>query len=109
MNPRGTEEAPSFSPARPNEPTREANCTNLMEQVVERENLLSALRRVEKNKGAAGVDGMEIKSLRPFLIDNWTRIRDELLCGTYQPMPVRRVEIPKPRRWQTDARDTSGA
>ena len=50
VNLRGTEEAPSFSPARPNEPTREANCTNLMEQVVERENLLSALRRVEKNK-----------------------------------------------------------
>ena len=96
VNLRGTEEAPSFSPVRPNEPTREANCANLMEQVVERENLLSALRRVEKNKGAAGVDGMEIKSLRPFLMDNWTRIRDELLRGTYQPMPVRRVEIPKP-------------
>lgn len=96
MNPRGTEEVPSFPPARPNEPTREESCIDLMEQVVERENLLSALRRVEKNKGAAGVDGMEIKSLRPFLMENWQRIRSELLHGTYQPLPVRRVEIPKP-------------
>lgn len=96
VNPQGTEEAPSFSPARPEERTREANCIDLMEQVVERENLLSALRRVEKNKGAAGIDGMEIKSLRPFLMENWQRIRSELLYGTYQPLPVRRVEIPKP-------------
>lgn len=55
MNPQGTEEAPCFSPARPNEPAREASCIDLMEQVVERENLLSALCRVEKNKGVAGI------------------------------------------------------
>ncbi|MCL6627152.1 MAG: group II intron reverse transcriptase/maturase [Alicyclobacillus shizuokensis] len=69
---------------------------NLMEQVVERENMLLALHRVEENKGAAGVDGMEVKSLRPFLKEHWDRIREELLQGTYQPSPVRRVEIPKP-------------
>lgn len=96
VNPQGTEKAPSFSPARPDEPTREVDCINLMEQVVEQGNLLSALRRVEKNKGAAGVDGMEIKSLRPFLMEHWEGIRSELLQGTYQPSPVRRVEIPKP-------------
>jgi len=96
VNPQGTEEAPSFSPARPTEPIREVSCIELMEQVVERENLLSALRRVEKNKGAAGVDGMEINSLRPFLMEHWRSIRCEILQGTYQPAPVRRVEIPKP-------------
>lgn len=96
VNPRGPQEAPSFSPARPTEPIREAHCIDLMEQVVERGNLLSALHRVEKNKGAAGVDGMEIKSLRPFLMEHWERIRSEILRGTYQPSPVRRVEILKP-------------
>jgi retron-type reverse transcriptase len=67
-----------------------------MEKVVERSNMLRALHRVESNKGAAGVDGMEIKTLRPYLKEHWPRIREELLKGTYRPQPVRRVEIPKP-------------
>ncbi|QRF24713.1 group II intron reverse transcriptase/maturase [Alicyclobacillus sp. TC] len=67
-----------------------------MEQVVERENVLGALRRVEENKGKPGVDGMEVTELRPFLVQQWANIRSELLQGTYQPTPVRRVEIPKP-------------
>jgi RNA-directed DNA polymerase len=96
VNLRGTGEVPSSPTARPKEPTREVRQDLLMEQVVDRENMLTALHRVERNKGAAGVDGMEIKSLRPFLLDNWTHIRNQLLNGTYQPQPVRRVEIPKP-------------
>lgn len=96
VNPWEIEEVPSSSQARTKEPTREVRYDHLMEQVVERNNLLQALYRVEKNKGAAGVDGMAIKSLRPFLMDNWIRIREALLNGTYQPLPVRRVEIPKP-------------
>lgn len=96
VNPWGTEEAPSSSPARPNEPTREAQFDQLMEQVVARENLLVSLHRVERNKGAAGIDGMGIESLRPFLMQQWPLIREQLLNGTYQPSPVRRVEIPKP-------------
>lgn len=96
VNPWGIEEVPSSSPARAEELTREARYDHLMEQVVERNNLLQALYRVERNKGAAGVDGMAIKSLRSFLVNNWTRIRNELLSGNYQPLPVRRVEIPKP-------------
>jgi RNA-directed DNA polymerase len=96
VNPWGIEEVPSSSPAQTEEPTREARYDHLMEQVVERNNLLQALYRVERNKGAAGVDGMAIKSLRSFIVGNWTRIRDELLNGNYQPLPVRRVEIPKP-------------
>jgi len=67
-----------------------------MEQVVERKNMSQALGRVERNKGAAGVDGVEVKDLRPYLREHWLRVREELLEGTYKPKPVRRVEIPKP-------------
>ena len=96
VNPRGTEEVPSFPPAQTIETTREESCTNLMDWVVARDNMARALYRVESNKGAAGIDGMTIESLRPFLKDYWPEIREQLLNGTYQPNPVRRVEIPKP-------------
>ncbi|MBT9253157.1 MAG: group II intron reverse transcriptase/maturase, partial [Brockia lithotrophica] len=59
-------------------------------------NMLRALRRVEQNKGAPGIDGMEVKDLRAHLVNHWTRIREELLVGTYRPSAVRRVGIPKP-------------
>lgn len=72
------------------------NQTNLlMEQVVERGNLKEALERVEKNKGAHGVDRMPVTELRKYLRKHWNRIKQELLDGTYKPMPVRRFEIPK--------------
>ncbi|MEW9673310.1 hypothetical protein [Ammoniphilus sp. 3BR4] len=96
VNPQGTEEVPSSSPARFEETTREDHYNYLMDLVLERGNMLQALRRVEKNKGAAGVDGMEIQSLRPYLFTHWEDIRNQLLNGTYKPQPVRRVEIPKP-------------
>lgn len=96
VNPLEIEEVPSPSPARPIETTREMRYDHLMERVVERNNLLQALHRVERNKGAAGVDGMAVKSLRSYLLNNWPHIREELLNGTYRPLPVRRVEIPKP-------------
>lgn len=69
---------------------------NLMEKVVERSNLKKALERVENNKGAAGIDGMQTCELRQFLKANWTNIKQALLDGTYKPAPVRRFEIPKP-------------
>ena len=69
---------------------------NLMEKVVERNNLKRALERVESNKGAPGVDKMQVKELLPYLKEHWSRIKQELLDGTYKPTPVRRVEIPKP-------------
>jgi len=69
---------------------------HLMEKVVERGNLKKALERVESNKGAPGVDNMQVKELLPFLKAHWQRIKQELLEGTYKPAPVRRVEIPKP-------------
>jgi RNA-directed DNA polymerase len=68
----------------------------LMEEVCERENLKEALRRVRANGGSPGVDGMRVEELGDYLKDNWPKIREQLLSGTYQPQPVRRVEIAKP-------------
>ena len=68
----------------------------MMEAVVERENLQRAYKRVVGNKGAAGVDGMTVEELKPFLQAEWVHIREELLSGSYTPSPVLRVEIPKP-------------
>jgi RNA-directed DNA polymerase len=68
----------------------------LIDQVVSRTNLIRAYERVVRNKGAAGVDGITVDDLMPYCREHWSRIREELLNGTYQPQPVRRVEIPKP-------------
>jgi group II intron reverse transcriptase/maturase len=68
----------------------------LMQQVLERNNLHCALKQVQRNKGAPGVDGMTVDDLPEYLKHNWLRIREDLLNGTYKPKPVRRVEIPKP-------------
>lgn len=68
----------------------------MMELVVGRENLIAALKRVEQNKGGAGVDGMTTDMLRGWLVENWPRVRQELLDGSYQPQPVRRMTIAKP-------------
>jgi group II intron reverse transcriptase/maturase len=67
----------------------------LMERVVERDNLLAALKRVRKNKGSPGIDGMTVDGLSDFLRENWERIRATLLDGSYRPNAVRRQEIPK--------------
>jgi RNA-directed DNA polymerase len=67
----------------------------LMSAVVDRPNMLRAYARVCRNKGAAGVDGMEIADLGDYLKLHWAEHRKELLEGTCQPQPVRKVEIPK--------------
>lgn len=67
-----------------------------MEEVVERQNVLAALRRVRANKGSPGIDGMTVDELEPYLVGNWPEIRARLLDGSYQPQPVKKVEIPKP-------------
>src|SRR6201988_3072190 len=67
-----------------------------MEEVCERENCKQALRRVKANKGSPGVDGMTVHELPVYLKQHWTKIREQLLLGTYTPQPVKRVEIPKP-------------
>ncbi len=76
-------------------PEGSAAPTGLMEAIVERENMRRALGQVKRNKGAPGVDGMTIDELTPHLKVHWPAIRTRLLDGTYQPQPVRRVEIPK--------------
>jgi len=68
----------------------------LIDQVVSRENLIRAYERVVRNQGAAGVDGMTVDDLMPYCREHGSRIREALLTGTYQPEPVRKVEIPKP-------------
>jgi RNA-directed DNA polymerase len=67
-----------------------------MEEVCNRGNLERAWQRVRSNKGGPGVDGMTIDSAKAHLREHWPNIRSQLLEGTYQPLPVKRVEIPKP-------------
>jgi len=64
--------------------------------VLRRENMQTAHARVVSNGGAPGVDGMTVEALWEYCREHWPRIRQELLGGTYEPQPVRRVEIPKP-------------
>jgi len=68
---------------------------SLMEEVVQRGNAKAALKRVRQNKGSPGVDGMTVDELPEYLVENWEAIREQLLAGSYQPIPVKRQEIPK--------------
>jgi RNA-directed DNA polymerase len=68
----------------------------LMEEVLRRENVMAAHKRVVQNGGAPGVDGMTVGALLPYCREHWARIREALLSGTYVPHAVRRVDIPKP-------------
>jgi RNA-directed DNA polymerase len=72
------------------------NSEQLMEEVCGRENCLRAWKRVKSNKGSAGVDGVTVEQLPDYLKEHWPALREQLLAGTYQPQPVKRVEIPKP-------------
>ena len=67
----------------------------LLEGIVSPENLNNAYKRVVRNKGAGGVDGMKVDELLQYLKDNGKEIRESVLAGKYKPAPVRRVEIPK--------------
>ena len=77
-------------------PRAEALAQNVMEEVVEAANLRRAWKRVRSNNGSPGVDGMTTKELSAYLKEAWPRLKEELLAGTYQPQPVKRVEISKP-------------
>jgi len=68
----------------------------MLDRILSRENLILALKRVERNKRSHGVDDMPVQNLRAHIMEHWTTLRDEIQRGTYQPQPVRRVEIPKP-------------
>jgi len=86
---RSSDSAPDVTAAHPAE-------ASLWEMVFSRGNLAEALRRVERNAGAQGIDGMSTRELRPWLEDHWPEVRSQLDAGTYRPAPVRRVMIPKP-------------
>jgi group II intron reverse transcriptase/maturase len=67
----------------------------LMERVVARENAIEALKRVRRNKGSPGIDGMTVGELEPYLHEHWRTIRERLLAGSYRPSVVKRQLIPK--------------
>jgi RNA-directed DNA polymerase len=75
--------------------TERSGTSDLMGAVVERRNLQAALKRVRRNKGSPGIDGMTVAELPDHLRVHWPRLREHLLAGTYQPQPVRRKTIPK--------------
>jgi len=87
---RGGHPAPAEGEAQP------VRAVGLWGEAFSRENLMRALQRVERNRGAPGVDGMTTEELRPWLREHWPGIRRALDEGTYRPAPVRRVMIPKP-------------
>ena len=75
--------------------TERPGTSDLMAEVLGRRNLHAALKRVRKNKGSAGIDGMTVDDLPDYLRESWPQIRDELITGAYRPQPVKRQEIPK--------------
>jgi RNA-directed DNA polymerase len=77
-------------------PESPASTNQLMEEVCEWENLKQALQQVKANKGSPGIDGMTVEELPGYLQQHWPAIREQLWNGTYEPKPVRRVEIEKP-------------
>jgi group II intron reverse transcriptase/maturase len=69
--------------------------SDVMAEALGRRNLHAALKRVRQNQGSPGIDGMTVGDLPDWLRENWPRVREQLLAGTYQPQPVQRQEIPK--------------
>lgn len=69
-----------------------------LESILERDNLNKAMRQVIANKGSAGIDGMEVAELRPYLMAHHPEITKAVREGKYKPSPVRRVQIPKEER-----------
>lgn len=70
--------------------------SQLLEEILSRENMQLAYKRVKANKGASGIDGITIDEIDSYLKENWVNIRDKIRRRKYKPKPVRRVEIPKP-------------
>jgi RNA-directed DNA polymerase len=68
----------------------------LWERIWANQNVARGIERVERNGGAAGIDGMTVEEVRPYLREHWLELRAALDQQSYQPSPVRRVEIPKP-------------
>lgn len=88
-------DGPSSIPAQNKKKTNDPKSDQILEKILERNNLFRALDRVEKNKGAAGVDHLAVDQLRQYLKVNWIRIKASILDGVYKPQSVKQVEIPK--------------
>jgi len=88
--PSGSEEAPTAV-----HENGRSGTSRLMELVCERQNLQAALKRVKRNKGSPGIDGMTVEELPDYLRANWNELREQLLSGAYQPAMVKQQEIPK--------------
>lgn len=82
-------------PANPEDDIK-AHQSDLWEQTFSQANLLGALKRVERNRGAPGVDGLTVAQLRDWLSQHWEATRQQLDAGVYRPLPVAQVMIPKP-------------
>lgn len=74
---------------------RNVYTSNLLKRIIHKDNMNEAFRRVKKNKGSHGIDGLTIDELQSYLEENGVKLQQSLLDGTYEPLPVRRVEIPK--------------
>lgn len=94
---RGNRGEPNIAPASAKERDgSEVSTAGLLERILHRDNLNLAYKRVKKNGGSHGIDGMEVDELLPYLREHGEAIRQAILQGEYRPRPVRRVEIPKP-------------
>ena len=94
VQPQGYPEAPSISIAQ----TKTNLCGKLyqlLENILAKDNMLNALRKVETNKGAPGIDGTEVTSLRKHLKEDWHYTKSALLSGTYKPIPGTGLEAPR--------------
>ena len=70
--------------------------SELLEKILSKENMNEAYKRVCANKGAGGVDGVNVEELGDYIKENWEVIKEQIMNREYKPQPVRRVEIPKP-------------
>ena len=75
--------------------TERPGADDLLVKALARQNMKAALRRVKKNRGSPGVDGMTVNELLPYLWEHWEELKSSLLDGSYRPSPVKRQEIPK--------------
>jgi group II intron reverse transcriptase/maturase len=89
----GTQEARSITLL---EPAKVNSAENLLDRILHRDNLNAAFKKVRQNGGAAGVDGMTVNEMLPYLKEHRERFVEDIRTGRYKPKPVRRVEIPKP-------------
>jgi len=81
----------------------EIESIRLMEEIIDRENMLKALKRVKRNKGKPGIDGMTITELETYLENHWEQTKQDILQGTYKPKPVKRAYIDKPGKTEKRA------